>query len=98
MAVIRRDIASIVTGRNLGHPLLAEMPDWFDDALCAQVDTELFYPEKGQSTREAKRVCAACPVRDACLDYALEHHERFGIWGGKSERERRKLELLQEAS
>jgi WhiB family redox-sensing transcriptional regulator len=72
-----------------------ETPDdddqWQERALCAQTDPEAFFPEKGGSTREAKRICLGCEVRDACLDYALAHDERFGIWGGLSERERRRL-------
>jgi WhiB family redox-sensing transcriptional regulator len=64
---------------------------WQDEALCAQTDPEAFFPEKGGSTREAKRVCGTCDVRSECLEYALENDERFGIWGGLSERERRKL-------
>lgn len=65
--------------------------DWQERALCAQTDPEAFFPEKGGSTREAKRVCTGCDVRSECLEYALENDERFGIWGGLSERERRKL-------
>jgi WhiB family redox-sensing transcriptional regulator len=64
---------------------------WQERALCAQTDPEAFFPEKGGSTREAKRVCLSCDVRSECLDYALAHDERFGIWGGLSERERRRL-------
>jgi len=64
---------------------------WQTDALCAQTDPEAFFPEKGGSTRDAKRVCISCDVRDECLEYALHNDERFGIWGGLSERERRKL-------
>jgi WhiB family redox-sensing transcriptional regulator len=64
---------------------------WQDRALCAQTDPEAFFPEKGGSTREAKRVCRNCEVRAECLDFALENDERFGIWGGLSERERRRL-------
>ncbi|NHC13108.1 WhiB family transcriptional regulator [Motilibacter deserti] len=64
---------------------------WQERALCAQTDPEAFFPEKGGSTREAKKVCLSCEVRSECLDYALAHDERFGIWGGLSERERRKL-------
>ena len=64
---------------------------WQDRALCAQTDPEAFFPEKGGSTREAKKVCRTCEVRAECLDYTLEHDERFGIWGGLSERERRRL-------
>jgi WhiB family redox-sensing transcriptional regulator len=64
---------------------------WQDRALCAQTDPEAFFPEKGGSTREAKRVCRGCEVKAECLEYALENDERFGIWGGMSERERRRL-------
>ena len=66
-------------------------PGWQDRALCAQTDPEAFFPEKGGSTREAKRVCRSCEVRAECLEYALENDERFGIWGGLSERERRRI-------
>ena len=69
----------------------AEELGWQERALCAQTDPEAFFPEKGGSTREAKRVCGGCEVRAECLGYALEHDERFGIWGGLSERERRRL-------
>ncbi|ORL93317.1 whib transcriptional regulator [Prescottella equi] len=64
---------------------------WQDRALCAQTDPEAFFPEKGGSTREAKRICLGCEVRGECLEYALANDERFGIWGGLSERERRRL-------
>lgn len=66
-------------------------PAWHRDALCAQTDPEAFFPERGGSTREAKKVCFMCDVTDACLKYALSNDERFGIWGGLSERERRRL-------
>ena len=64
---------------------------WQDQALCAQTDPEAFFPEKGGSTREAKRICVGCEVKRECLEYALLQDERFGIWGGLSERERRRL-------
>ncbi len=64
---------------------------WQERGLCAQTDPEAFFPEKGGSTREAKRICQGCEVRDRCLEYALANDERFGIWGGLSERERRRL-------
>jgi WhiB family redox-sensing transcriptional regulator len=66
-------------------------PFWKDRALCAETDPEAFFPEKGGSTREAKRVCSVCDVRAECLEAALSNDERFGIWGGLSERERRRL-------
>ena len=64
---------------------------WQEQALCAQTDPEAFFPEKGGSTREAKRICVGCEVKGDCLEYALMKDERFGIWGGLSERERRRL-------
>lgn len=64
---------------------------WQTDALCAQTNPEVFFPEKGGSTRDAKKVCGNCDVQSTCLEYALDNEERFGIWGGLSERERRKL-------
>ena len=63
---------------------------WQHKALCSQTDPEAFFPEKGGSTRDAKRVCAQCEVREQCLKWAIDHDERFGIWGGMSERERRR--------
>ena len=77
-------------------PLFGDVPDetqldWQERALCAQTDPEAFFPEKGGSTRDAKKVCVGCEVRAECLEYALANDERFGIWGGLSERERRKL-------
>ncbi len=67
---------------------------WMVDARCLDADPEAFFPEKGGSTREAKRICADCPVKEPCLDYALANDERFGIWGGLSERERRRVRRL----
>ena len=68
-----------------------DLASWQDRALCSQTDPEAFFPEKGGSTREAKRVCLGCDVRVECLEYALANDERFGIWGGLSERERRRV-------
>lgn len=67
------------------------MSDWREAALYAQTDPESFFPKKGQRTADAKRVCMACDVRTECLEDALATGERFGIRGGKSEQERRKL-------
>src|SRR5438309_111487 len=93
----RGDTSTSTTSTTLTWGALAELFDvaeeqeWQEDALCAQTDPEAFFPEKGGSTREAKRICQGCDVRAECLEYALAHDERFGIWGGLSERERRKL-------
>ena len=64
---------------------------WQDFANCLGVDPDLFFPERGASTREAKEVCRGCVVREECLEYALSNGEKFGIWGGMSERERRRI-------
>lgn len=69
----------------------AEELSWQDQANCMGVDPDLFFPERGASTREAKEVCRGCVVRLDCLEYALDNAEKFGIWGGMSERERRRL-------
>jgi WhiB family transcriptional regulator, redox-sensing transcriptional regulator len=66
-------------------------PDWHDYANCLGVDPDLFFPERGASTREAKEVCRGCEVRHDCLEFALQNGEKFGIWGGLSERERRRI-------
>ena len=76
----------------------APADDWQARALCAQTDPDQFFPEKGGSNRSAKRVCQSCDVRAECLEYALAHDERFGIWGGLSERERRRLKRASHGS
>ena len=75
----------------LGIGLEADAQSWQEQALCAETDPEAFFPEKGGSTREAKKICTGCEVKAQCLEYALSNDERFGIWGGLSERERRRL-------
>ncbi len=64
---------------------------WQELANCRGLDPDLFYPDRGASTKDAKRVCSVCEVREVCLDYAIYGGEKFGIWGGKSERERREI-------
>lgn len=80
---------SEVPGWNL--PDDSDETSWQGRALCAQTDPELFFVEKGGTARPAKRVCRECPVRAECLEYALENGEGFGIWGGLTERERRRI-------
>lgn len=65
--------------------------DWMRSGLCAETDPDAFFPDRGKPTRSAKSVCMGCPVRSTCLEYAVVHNERFGVWGGLSERERREL-------
>ena len=73
------------------HETDSEEKSWQDYANCLGVDPDLFFPERGASTREAKEVCRGCVVREDCLEYALQNGEKFGIWGGMSERERRRI-------
>jgi WhiB family redox-sensing transcriptional regulator len=64
---------------------------WQDLANCRGADPDLFFPERGASTRTAKSICRECSVRAECLEFAIVSSEKFGIWGGLSERERRKI-------
>lgn len=67
---------------------------WRDEAACSGMDVNIFYPEQGAGmpqTKRAKAICARCPVRIECLNDALARNERYGVWGGMSERERRRL-------
>lgn len=66
--------------------------NWQDQANCLGVDPDIFYPERGESHEEAKKVCNGCIVRADCLSYALQRREKYGIWGGTSERERRRIQ------
>ena len=66
-------------------------PDWRDAAACRGMAAKLFYPGQGESSREAKATCAICPVAQPCLDAALAEPETFGVWGGLSEKQRRRM-------
>lgn len=72
--------------------------DWRDRARCAETDPEAFFPEKGGSSLDAKKVCFRCEVRAACLADALARGERHGIWGGLSYEQRRRHPQWQEAA
>lgn len=64
---------------------------WMADARCMDADAEAFFPQKGQPVDAAVAICQSCPVRTDCLEYALDNNEKFGVWGGMSERQRRRL-------
>ena len=64
---------------------------WQAHANCRGADPDLFFPRRGASNRKAKAMCAACVVREQCLEFAISEGERFGLWGGLSERQRRKI-------
>lgn len=91
--------AGVVTGEGdtpAGNPFRApqqrpEPDDWRYWAACLEVDPELFHPAKGKPAAPAKMICADCVVAFECLEFALAHEMTFGVWGGLSERERRRL-------
>lgn len=64
---------------------------WRQRAACRGIDPDIFYPVSEEEADEAKAICAQCPVREACLEYALANRERDGVWGGATERERRRM-------
>ena len=64
---------------------------WRQRAACRGIDPNVFYPASDDEADEAKSICADCPVREACLEYALANRERDGVWGGATERERRRI-------
>ncbi|HEY2101459.1 MAG TPA: WhiB family transcriptional regulator [Pseudonocardia sp.] len=68
----------------------APEPEWADGS-CAETDPEIFYPDKGGSTREPRVVCGRCSIRPECLEWALATDQRFGIWGGTSPEERKAI-------
>ena len=76
---------------HIGRKHLLQDTNWQQYANCLGVDPDLFFPERGASTREAKEVCRGCVVQGDCLEFALVNSEKFGIWGGMSERERRRI-------
>lgn len=74
-----------------------ETPSWMYDAACRHLDTNIFFPDPehtahaAHAAQAAQRICAKCPVRDACAAYALDQHELRGVWGGLTERDRRRI-------
>lgn len=70
---------------------LGEVPSWQDLAACRGMDPEIFFPHRGTDTRAPKAICNRCPVRPDCLEFAMDNGERWGIWGGVSERGRREI-------
>ena len=77
--------------KSIIEELIGGMPSWTEEANCKGADADIFFPERGASTRKAKSICRACSVQEDCLEFAIENSEKFGIWGGLSERERRRI-------
>ncbi len=91
-----RGTATVIrSAAHSGPAVLPRPPEWMKQAACAEIGAsdgfDIWHPEKGGSTAEAKRICVSCVVRSECLEYALASGERYGIYGGKSERERRDI-------
>lgn len=71
--------------------MIADQPEWMERAQCQGTDGEAFFPERGGSTRAAKRICRRCEVRSECEAFALGKDIKFGVWGGLSERQRSRM-------
>lgn len=95
---LRAEILADVYGSLLAE--LGPAPDWQRDALCREpaYATVTWYPERGQPTQPAKDICARCTVRPECLEYALANSDKHGVWGGTSERQRRRLRTQRSAA
>ena len=73
------------------RPNPKDSDDWFSRGNCRGGNKEPFFPDKGDNSKKPKEPCVECSVRETCLEYAIEHKIRFGIWGGATERERRRI-------
>ncbi|NNF70223.1 MAG: WhiB family transcriptional regulator [Acidimicrobiia bacterium] len=74
----------------LAVPITEERP-WLVFGACRQGDADVFFPDSKSQEAEALRICATCPVRDECFAYAIEARETYGVWGGTTEKQRRRL-------
>jgi WhiB family redox-sensing transcriptional regulator len=73
------------------HDMANQELEWHQEALCAQTDPEIFFPEGNTTTKQAKAICKTCPVSLQCLEYALKRTEVYGIWGGTTATERQRM-------
>ena len=87
------DVVTLVStlDRVVPHPDVSPPPVWQDRAACYGLDPEIFFPASDEEAEVAKIVCDACAVRTACLEHALGSRERDGVWGGCTEKERRRI-------
>lgn len=79
------------------NPDLLAASSFMDLGACQGLDPDIFFPDRGESLKPAKTVCEECIVSTECLEYALASGERFGVWGGTSERERRRIRRARRA-
>ena len=82
------DIQHYENQRNLGSYRSTE---WMSLGNCRLVEPDIFFPSDGAGVDKARKICTTCPVRDHCLEYALSEQIEHGVWGGMSERARRRL-------
>jgi WhiB family redox-sensing transcriptional regulator len=75
----------------MSNPPNSKTPAWRARAACRGVDPDIFYPVSDEDAEDAKAICATCPVQQLCLDWALANREKEGVWGGATERERRRI-------
>jgi len=78
-------------GHHLGSESKHMDANWMSEGKCRDLSPTAFFPSDGIGVQAAQRICAECPVADACLQYALDERVDHGVWGGKSERERRRI-------
>ena len=82
--------ANVPASELLSAPITEERP-WVVFSACRDKDSDLFFPETKVQERSALAICSICPVQSECLDYAFEAEIRFGVWGGMTEKRRRRL-------
>jgi WhiB family redox-sensing transcriptional regulator len=75
----------------MSRSAVSPVTDFFDDAACQDVETSVFFPVSDTFAGDAKAICAACPVAEQCLEYAIETHQSDGVWGGLTSVERHRL-------
>ncbi|MGA9275821.1 WhiB family transcriptional regulator [Ilumatobacter sp.] len=73
------------------HQINPDTSKWWDLGACRGLDAAIFYPDDEAEAQAAKSVCASCAVQSTCLDYALTSREKAGVWGGATERDRRRI-------
>jgi len=83
--------AAMLDGRSLPEILADLRPSWMNDGLCNEYQRDLFFPGRGSTSAQAKRICGQCAVRPECLAYAVNDGSLLGVWGGTSDRERQQL-------
>lgn len=95
----RASVVAPLRSREPAEPLfsLLQGEEWMADARCRTLPPAVFFPVDLTGVVQAKRICAVCTVTTSCLEYALEHNLEHGVWGGTSERARRKLRRLRRA-